>query len=99
MKCSEDLIFCCILVKEDKLDPPEEGYLSDATKGPDHLRDVFGHMGLDDKEIVALSGVLIAEKNYVLIMVLIAWHSAGTYDVKMKAFRNDVTRGQACPRC
>lgn len=24
--------------------------------GPSHLRDVFGHMGLGDKEIVALSG-------------------------------------------
>lgn len=24
--------------------------------GSDHLRDVFGHMGLSDKDIVALSG-------------------------------------------
>ena len=24
--------------------------------GTDHLREVFGHMGLGDKEIVALSG-------------------------------------------
>lgn len=24
--------------------------------GTDHLRDVFGHMGLSDKDIVALSG-------------------------------------------
>lgn len=24
--------------------------------GVDHLRDVFGHMGLSDKDIVALSG-------------------------------------------
>jgi len=42
--------------REDKPEPPEEGRLPDATKGPDHLRDVFGHMGLSDKEIVALSG-------------------------------------------
>jgi len=42
--------------REDKPEPPEEGRLPDATKGPDHLRDVFGHMGLNDKEIVALSG-------------------------------------------
>jgi len=42
--------------REDKLEPPEEGRLPDATKGSDHLRDVFGHMGLNDKEIVALSG-------------------------------------------
>nr|AAR32786.1 ascorbate peroxidase [Pinus pinaster] len=42
--------------REDKPEPPPEGRLPDATKGPDHLRDVFGHMGLNDKEIVALSG-------------------------------------------
>ncbi|KAJ6778377.1 THYLAKOID LUMENAL 29 KDA PROTEIN CHLOROPLASTIC-RELATED [Salix koriyanagi] len=41
---------------EDKSDPPPEGRLPDATKGSDHLRDVFGHMGLSDKDIVALSG-------------------------------------------
>ncbi|XP_057982993.1 L-ascorbate peroxidase, cytosolic [Malania oleifera] len=35
---------------------PPEGRLPDATKGSDHLRDVFGHMGLSDKDIVALSG-------------------------------------------
>lgn len=27
-----------------------------ATSGSDHLRDVFGHMGLSDKDIVVLSG-------------------------------------------
>ncbi|GKV30142.1 hypothetical protein SLEP1_g38998 [Rubroshorea leprosula] len=27
-----------------------------STRGSDHLRDVFGHMGLRDKDIVALSG-------------------------------------------
>ncbi|KAJ6303744.1 hypothetical protein OIU77_017594 [Salix suchowensis] len=42
--------------RPDKSDPPPEGRLPDATKGSDHLRDVFGHMGLSDKEIVALSG-------------------------------------------
>lgn len=42
--------------REDKPEPPEEGRLPDATKGLDHLRDVFGHMGLSDQDIVALSG-------------------------------------------
>nr|QKX94680.1 cold temperature stress protein [Populus simonii x Populus nigra] len=43
--------------RPDKSDPPPEGRLPDATKGSDHLRDVFGHhMGLSDKDIVALSG-------------------------------------------
>ncbi|KAF7119784.1 hypothetical protein RHSIM_Rhsim13G0090600 [Rhododendron simsii] len=41
----------------DKPEPPLEGRLPDATKGSDHLRDVFvEHMGLSDKDIVALSG-------------------------------------------
>ncbi|KAJ7571367.1 hypothetical protein O6H91_01G161100 [Diphasiastrum complanatum] len=42
--------------RPDKSECPEEGRLPDATKGPSHLRDVFGHMGLSDKDIVALSG-------------------------------------------
>ncbi|CAL9123416.1 unnamed protein product, partial [Musa textilis] len=42
--------------REDKTQPPVEGRLPDATKGSDHLRDVFGHMGLSDQDIVALSG-------------------------------------------
>ncbi|KAH7286648.1 hypothetical protein KP509_32G016300 [Ceratopteris richardii] len=42
--------------RQDKTEGPEEGRLPDATKGASHLRDVFGHMGLGDKEIVALSG-------------------------------------------
>ncbi|WCJ34590.1 ascorbate peroxidase 2 [Euphorbia peplus] len=42
--------------RPDKHDPPPEGRLPDATKGSDHLRDVFGRMGLSDKDIVALSG-------------------------------------------
>jgi len=43
--------------REDKPEPPLEGRLPDATKGSDHLRDVFvKHMGLSDKDIVALSG-------------------------------------------
>ncbi|EFJ31731.1 hypothetical protein SELMODRAFT_144791 [Selaginella moellendorffii] len=41
----------------DKPTCPMEGRLPDATKGADHLRDVFvKHMGLTDKDIVALSG-------------------------------------------
>nr|UXX51215.1 L-ascorbate peroxidase [Paeonia ostii] len=42
--------------RQDKPEPPPEGRLPDATKGSDHLRDVFGHMGLSDQDIVALSG-------------------------------------------
>ncbi|CAL9221837.1 unnamed protein product [Arabidopsis halleri] len=43
--------------REDKPQPPPEGRLPDATKGFDHLRDVFAkQMGFSDKEIVALSG-------------------------------------------
>ncbi|KAL9994623.1 putative L-ascorbate peroxidase [Helianthus debilis subsp. tardiflorus] len=43
--------------REDKEEPPVEGRLPDATKGNDHLRDVFVKtMGLDDIDIVTLSG-------------------------------------------
>ncbi|GJN08216.1 hypothetical protein PR202_ga26112 [Eleusine coracana subsp. coracana] len=43
--------------REDKPQPPPEGRLPDATKGTDHLRQVFGkQMGLSDQDIVALSG-------------------------------------------
>ncbi|XP_072975406.1 L-ascorbate peroxidase, cytosolic [Typha angustifolia] len=43
--------------REDKPEPPVEGRLPDATKGCDHLRNVFCHqMGLSDQDIVALSG-------------------------------------------
>nr|QGP73788.1 L-ascorbate peroxidase 1 [Sedum alfredii] len=43
--------------REDKAEPPVEGRLPDATKGNDHLRDVFvKQMGLTDQDIVALSG-------------------------------------------
>lgn len=35
---------------------PENGRLPDATQGAQHLRDVFHRMGLNDQEIVALSG-------------------------------------------
>ncbi|XP_010557305.1 PREDICTED: L-ascorbate peroxidase 1, cytosolic [Tarenaya hassleriana] len=43
--------------REDKPAPPPEGRLPDATKGSDHLRDVFvKQMGLSDQDIVALSG-------------------------------------------
>lgn len=43
--------------REDKTEPPQEGRLPDATKGSDHLRDVFiKQMGLTDRDIVALSG-------------------------------------------
>ncbi|XP_024188981.1 L-ascorbate peroxidase 2, cytosolic isoform X2 [Rosa chinensis] len=41
---------------QDKEEAPPEGRLPNANKGVDHLRDVFGHMGLSDKDIVALSG-------------------------------------------
>ncbi|CAK9166834.1 unnamed protein product [Ilex paraguariensis] len=41
---------------QDKSELPPEGRLPNATKGSDHLRDVFGRMGLSDKDIVALSG-------------------------------------------
>ncbi|THU45598.1 hypothetical protein C4D60_Mb02t19680 [Musa balbisiana] len=44
------------LLSHDKPEPPVEGRLPDASKGSDHLRDVFGHMGLSDQDIVALSG-------------------------------------------
>ncbi|KAM5559907.1 hypothetical protein ABKV19_021208 [Rosa sericea] len=42
--------------RPDKEEAPPEGRLPDGNKGVDHLRDVFGHMGLSDKDIVALSG-------------------------------------------
>ncbi|XP_039145066.1 L-ascorbate peroxidase 1, cytosolic-like [Dioscorea cayenensis subsp. rotundata] len=43
--------------REDKNEPPLEGRLPDANKGCHHLRDVFvTHMGLNDQDIVALSG-------------------------------------------
>ncbi|GAV71372.1 peroxidase domain-containing protein [Cephalotus follicularis] len=43
--------------REDKFESPPEGRLPDATKGNDHLRQVFGgQMGLSDQDIVALSG-------------------------------------------
>ena len=35
---------------------PENGRLPDASLGADHLREVFGRMGFDDRDIVALSG-------------------------------------------
>ncbi|XP_059428614.1 L-ascorbate peroxidase 2, cytosolic-like [Corylus avellana] len=45
--------------RPDKTEPPPKGRLPDATKLKvisDHLRDIFGHMGLSDKDRVALSG-------------------------------------------
>lgn len=35
---------------------PSNGRLPDASQGADHLREVFGRMGFNDREIVALSG-------------------------------------------
>ena len=35
---------------------PPNGLIPDASKGADHLRDMFGRMGFNDQEIVALSG-------------------------------------------
>ncbi|MCO5547219.1 hypothetical protein L7F22_000664 [Adiantum nelumboides] len=43
------------LGRQDKTESPKEGRLPDVTKGSSHFRDVFGHMGLGDKKIVALS--------------------------------------------
>ncbi|CAA7403503.1 unnamed protein product [Spirodela intermedia] len=42
--------------RPDSSSSPEEGRLPDATRGAAHLREVFGRMGLSDKDIVALSG-------------------------------------------
>ncbi|XP_030522061.1 L-ascorbate peroxidase 2, cytosolic-like [Rhodamnia argentea] len=42
--------------RPDKNEPPPEGRLPEATNGPNRLRQVFGQMGLSDKDIVALSG-------------------------------------------
>jgi cytochrome c peroxidase len=39
-----------------KTHPLPDGLLPDATKGAQHLRDIFGRMGFNDQEIVALSG-------------------------------------------
>lgn len=41
---------------QDKYESPEEGRLPEATGGSEHLRTVFHRMGLEDKDIVALSG-------------------------------------------
>jgi hypothetical protein len=35
---------------------PPNGRLPDASQGAEHLREVFGRMGFNDREIVALSG-------------------------------------------
>ncbi|KAK6922573.1 hem peroxidase [Dillenia turbinata] len=42
--------------RKDSLKPPKEGLLPDATKGVQHLKDIFYRMGISDKDIVALSG-------------------------------------------
>ncbi|KAK2977605.1 hypothetical protein RJ640_007241, partial [Escallonia rubra] len=42
--------------RQDKSEPPPEGRLPDAKNGVHQLREVFGRMGLSDKDIVALSG-------------------------------------------
>nr|POF05143.1 l-ascorbate peroxidase, cytosolic [Quercus suber] len=49
--------------RPDKTELPPEGRMPNATKGSDHLRDVFGHMGLSDKDIVALSGGHTLERS------------------------------------
>lgn len=33
-----------------------DGRLPDASQGQDHIRNIFGRMGFDDQEMVALSG-------------------------------------------
>ncbi|XP_076945285.1 putative L-ascorbate peroxidase 4, peroxisomal [Bidens hawaiensis] len=42
--------------RKDSTNSPKEGRLPNATKGAQHLRDIFYRMGLSDKDIVALSG-------------------------------------------
>ncbi|KAI4373321.1 hypothetical protein MLD38_011457 [Melastoma candidum] len=42
--------------RKDSMESPEEGRLPDASKGVQHLREVFFRMGLSNKDIVALSG-------------------------------------------
>ncbi|KAL2642353.1 hypothetical protein R1flu_009940 [Riccia fluitans] len=42
--------------RKDSVACPPEGRLPDATRGPQHLRDIFHRMGLSDQDIVALSG-------------------------------------------
>ncbi|KAL0436490.1 UNVERIFIED_CONTAM: L-ascorbate peroxidase 1, cytosolic [Sesamum radiatum] len=43
--------------RQDKDEPPTDGRLPNATKGCDHLRDVFTkQMGLSEQDIVVLSG-------------------------------------------
>ncbi|KAH7843404.1 hypothetical protein Vadar_016203 [Vaccinium darrowii] len=44
------------LGRPDKTETPPEGRLPDGRKGAEHLREVFGRMGLNDKDIVVLSG-------------------------------------------
>ncbi|KAA8543986.1 hypothetical protein F0562_021837 [Nyssa sinensis] len=57
LKSLADLRFHSTLGGRTSLNHHVEGRLPDATKGSDHLRDVFvKHMGLSDKDIVALSG-------------------------------------------
>jgi len=41
---------------QEKLVQLPDGLLPDATQGAQHLRDIFGRMGFNDQEIVALSG-------------------------------------------
>ncbi|KAH1045731.1 hypothetical protein J1N35_036515 [Gossypium stocksii] len=46
----------CLEINAGQASPPPEGRLPDATKGADHLRQVFSHqMGLSEQDIVALS--------------------------------------------
>ncbi|MEQ8837443.1 MAG: peroxidase family protein, partial [Lacipirellulaceae bacterium] len=41
---------------DDNKNCPPNGRLPDASQGADHLREVFGRMGFNDQEVVALSG-------------------------------------------
>jgi hypothetical protein len=59
VECAGGPFIDCKLGRTDAPDGascPENGRLPDAAQGADHLRDVFGRMGFDDREIVALSG-------------------------------------------
>src|SRR5689334_21215803 len=42
--------------KSEEVEPTPDGRLPDANLGAQHLREIFGRMGLNDREIVALSG-------------------------------------------
>ncbi|CDY71696.1 BnaAnng38510D, partial [Brassica napus] len=72
----------------DKVEPPPEGRLPQATKGVDHLREVFGRMGLNDKDIVALSG----GHTLVLLALTIVLHFLGRCHKERSGFEGPWTQ-------